>query len=180
MRLASRDVAFWIERLALRPHPEGGWFREIYRAPESIDRTALPARYDGARAFATAIYFLLASEDVSALHRLRSDEIWHFHTGSTLTIVTLDDAGTRGEIALGPGAARGEEWQATVASGVWFGAMVTAPRSFALVSCTVAPGFEFADFEIGDRAALLRRYPQHRATIERLTRVDGGAPTGGA
>jgi hypothetical protein len=74
MRQASRDAAFWIERLALRPHPEGGWFRETYRAPESIDRAALPARYDGARAFATAIYFLLASEDVSVLHRRSTRE----------------------------------------------------------------------------------------------------------
>lgn len=175
MSLLSAEAARWIERLDLRPHPEGGYFRETYRAAESVARAALPSRYDGSRVFMTAIHFLLPSGEISSLHRLRSDELWFFHAGSALTLVTLADDGALAEMRLGPGADRGERWQATVAAGHWFGAMVEALDSFALVGCTVAPGFEFVDFELGERAALLRRFPQHRATIERLTHVLPGA-----
>jgi predicted cupin superfamily sugar epimerase len=169
----SGEAARWIERLALVPHPEGGYFRETYRAAESIAAAALPARYAGARAFATAIHFLLPSAEVSALHRLRSDELWFFQAGSALTLVLLDDAGTLEEVTLGTAVERGERLQASVRAGVWFGAMVTMPGSFALLGCVVAPGFEFADFELAERAALVRRFPRHRATIERLTRAGG-------
>ena len=165
----SAEAARWIERLDLGPHPEGGYFRETYRAAESVDRAALPLRYDGPRAFMTAIFFLLPGGEISALHRLRSDELWFFHAGSALTVVTLAEDGALVETRLGPDADRGECWQATAGAGQWFGAMVEAPQSFALVGCTVAPGFEFADFELAERAALVRRFPQHRATIERLT-----------
>jgi predicted cupin superfamily sugar epimerase len=165
----SAEAARWIERLDLRPHREGGYFRETYRAAESVARAALPPRYDGPRAFMTAIYFLLPGGEISALHRLRSDELWFFHAGSALTVVTLAEDGALVETRLGPDVDRGERWQTIVGAGHWFGAMVEAAHSFALVGCTVAPGFEFADFELGERGALVRRFPQHRATIERLT-----------
>ena len=163
-----------IALLELKPHPEGGYFRETYRAGETIAREALPGRYDGPRAFATAVYFLLPSGHVSALHRLRSDELWFFHAGSALIVTSIAPDGTLVEARVGADPARGQYLQISVAAGCWFGAAVDAPDSFALVGCVVAPGFEFADFELGDRAALARRFPQHRGVIERLTHPSSG------
>ena len=159
-----------IQALELAPHPEGGWYRETYRAAESIPRAGLPARFAGARAFATAIYFLLDATTFSALHRIRSDELWHFYAGSPLTLHLLTPAGEHRRLALGAEPARGAAFQATVPAGCWFGAEVERPGDFALVGCTVAPGFDFADFELGARAELCRSYPAHRDLIERLTR----------
>jgi predicted cupin superfamily sugar epimerase len=170
-RVLRAEAARWIARLDLRPHPEGGYYRETYRAAESIARDALPSRYDGPRAFATAVYFLLPSGEISALHRLRSDELWFFHRGSPLRVVTLDDDGTLDEQLLGLDGDGDARFQATVAAGRWFGASVDGPDSFALVSCVVAPGFEFADFELADRATLVARHPRHAAVITRLTRA---------
>jgi predicted cupin superfamily sugar epimerase len=167
------DAAFWIERLDLRPHPEGGYFRETYRAAETIAGAALPARFDGPRPFATAIYFLITRDAFSALHRIRSDELWHFYAGDAVTLVVLDAEGTGRLITerLGREPARGEFPQVVIPAGVWFGAEVVSFGRFALLGCTVAPGFDFADFELGERASLLRQYPQHRGAIERLTRA---------
>ncbi len=167
------DAAFWIERLDLRPHPEGGYFRETYRASEQVAADALPARFEGARAFGTAIYFLLTRDAFSAFHRIRSDEIWHFYAGDPITLAILDADG-KGRLAtqsLGRDPARGEFPQAVIPAGAWFAAEVASAGRFALVGCTVAPGFDFADFELGERARLRDRYPQHRGVIERLTRA---------
>lgn len=167
------DAAFWIERLDLRPHPEGGYFRETYRAAETIAGTALPARFVGARPFATAIYFLITRDAFSAFHRIRSDELWHFYAGGAVTLAILDADGT-GRLttaSLGRDPARGESPQVVIPAGAWFAAEVASSGSFALVGCTVAPGFDFADFELADRASLLGQYPQHRGAIERLTRT---------
>jgi predicted cupin superfamily sugar epimerase len=164
------DAAFWIERLDLRPHPEGGYFRETYRSSETIAATALPARFGGARAFATAVYFLITRDAFSAFHRIRSDELWHFYAGDAVTIAILDAAGKLTTESLGRDPARGESPQVLIPAGAWFAAEVASSGSFALVGCTVAPGFDFADFELGARATLLRDYPQHRGVIERLTR----------
>lgn len=167
------DAAFWIERLDLRPHPEGGYFRETYRASEVIAHAGLPERFEGARSFATAIYFLLTRDAFSAFHRIRSDELWHFYAGAPITIAILDAGGT-GRLAtqsLGRDPTRGESLQVVVPAGAWFAAEVASAGAYALVGCTVAPGFDFADFELGARADLLERYPQHRGVIERLTRV---------
>ena len=167
------DAAFWIERLDLRPHPEGGYFRETYRASESIAAAGLPERFGGARAFATAIYFLLTRDAFSAFHRIRSDELWHFYAGSPITLAVLDAEG-KGQLAtyaLGRDPTRGESLQVVVPAGAWFAAEVASAGAYALVGCTVAPGFDFADFELGARAQLLEHYPQHRGVIERLTRA---------
>jgi uncharacterized protein len=172
MTFAGGDAAEWIARLGLAPHPEGGWFRETYRASELITADALPARFGGARNLATAVYFLITSEAFSALHRIRSDELWHFYAGApvTLTLLDADGRGSLAVVRLGCDPAVGALPQVTVPAGAWFGAELTAPRAFALVGCTVAPGFDFSDFELGDREALLQRYPEHRGAIERLTR----------
>jgi len=174
MRALVPEAERWIEQLELQAHPEGGWFRETYRAAGTIARAALPAGYGGPRSFATSVYFLLPSGDVSALHRLRSDELWFFHAGSALVVTSIAPDGALTERRVGPDAARGEHLQATVAAGCWFGAAVEATGSFALVGCVVAPGFDFADFELGQRGALLRAFPQHRAVIERLTHPSAG------
>jgi predicted cupin superfamily sugar epimerase len=161
-------AAEWIERLGLVPHPEGGHYREAYRSAEVVPAAALPPRFGGDRAFCTAIYFLLQGQDFSALHRIKQDEVWHFYDGAALTVHVLDDAGEYSTIHLGRDA--GEEPLGVVPAGRLFGATVRDGRSWSLVGCTVAPGFDFADFELPGRAELCRLYPQHRTVIERLTR----------
>jgi predicted cupin superfamily sugar epimerase len=164
-------AADWIEKLALAQHPEGGYFRETYRAREEIRRDALPGRFGGARPFSTAIYFLLEGSDYSAFHRLRADEVWHFYDGGRLTLYTIDPGGRSSETALGRDAERGESLQAVVPAGCWFAAALHPASPYALVGCTVAPGFGFEDFELARREELTREFPQHAALIERLTRA---------
>lgn len=164
----------YIQTLNLRPHPEGGWYRETYRAAETIPPQGLPARFGAARSFATAIYFLLTADTFSALHRLKADEMWHFYAGSALTVHVIEPAGEHRVLRLGAAIDRGESFQAMVPAGCWFGGRVEAQGGFALVGCTVAPGFDFADFEMGRRDELVRRYPAHKELIEGLTRRDGG------
>lgn len=159
-----------IDGLGLERHPEGGWYRETYRAAETISATALPARFSGARSFATAIYFLLAKGEISALHRIKSDELWHFYSGATLTVHLLFPAGEYRQIRLGADLAGGETFQATVPAGCWFGAEVTGDGAGSLVGCTVAPGFDFADFMMGNRLELVTAFPTHQELIRRLTR----------
>jgi predicted cupin superfamily sugar epimerase len=159
----------WIEALQLRPHPEGGYYRQTYRATEEIRKEHLPQRFSGDRAFSTAIYFLLEGDDCSVLHRIKQDEVWHHYAGSTLLIHVLTPDGQHSAIRLGKNLTAGELPQAVVAAGDLFGAHVSEPNSYALVGCTVAPGFDFADLELPDREELLRRYPQHRQIIEKLT-----------
>lgn len=161
-------AAYWIRHLGLQPHPEGGCFRETYRASESIPNAALPARFAGPRAFGTAIYFLLKHPDVSALHRIRSDELWHFYAGSALTLHLFEPGGSYRRLRLGLRPARGEAPQAVVPAGCWFGAELAQPRTYALVGCTVAPGFDFADFELAQPARLQRRFPRQARLIARL------------
>ena len=160
----------WIDSLQLQRHPEGGWFRETYRSNEVLSRAALPPRFGGIRAFSTAIYFLLEGENFSAFHRLRSDEVWHFYDGDPLVVHVIAPEGSVARILLGCDLDAGQVLQAVVKAGCWFASHVADWSSFALVGCTVAPGFEFADFEMGKRDELLARYPQHPELIERLTR----------
>jgi predicted cupin superfamily sugar epimerase len=160
----------WIDALQLRKHPEGGWFRETYRSKELLSKAALPARFNGDRAFSTAIYFLLDGDDFSALHRIKQDEVWHFYDGSSLTIHVIESAGRHLAIKLGRDLQAAEVPQAVVEAGSFFGTVVNDTRSYALAGCTVAPGFDFADFEMPTREGLCQLYPQHRAIIERLTR----------
>ncbi len=171
---AMTTARHWIESLKLIRHPEGGWYRETYRSPEVIARTALPSRFGGDRVFSTAIYFLLEGDDFSALHRIKADEVWHFYDGQPLTVHVIDPDGRYTSVRLGRDVAAGEQLQAVVPAGNLFGATSAGPGSFALVGCTVAPGFDFADFEMPGREELCRLYPQHRAVIERLTRPVSG------
>jgi predicted cupin superfamily sugar epimerase len=164
------DARRWIEALQLRRHPEGGYFRETYRSAEVLRKETLPARFSGDRAFSTAIYFLLEGDDFSALHRIKQEEVWHFYDGSSLTVHVIDPRGNYTALRVGRDLDRGEVPQAVVMAGCLFGATVNDPGSFALAGCTVAPGFDFADFELPGREELCRLYPQHREIITRLTR----------
>jgi uncharacterized protein len=166
----AKTAAEWIAALHLSPHPEGGFFRETYRAAETITADHLPKRFGGARAFSTAIYFLLPGDQISAFHRIKSDEVWHFYAGGALTLALIHPDGRLEEHRLGPDPGCGERFQVLVPAGCWYGASVNDPDSYALVGGTVAPGFDFADFELADRQALLARFPQHRQVILRLTR----------
>jgi predicted cupin superfamily sugar epimerase len=159
----------WIERLKLQPHPEGGWYRQTYSASLMLPQSALPG-YGGDRAASTAIYFLLAGDQFSALHRLRSDEVWHFYAGSGLIVHAIEPGGRYTQLLLGVDSEAGEQFQAVVPGGCWFGSSLRRPDSFALVGCTVAPAFDFAEFQMAKRDELAAAYPEHRAMINELTR----------
>ena len=155
---AERDI----ERLGLQPHPEGGFYRETFRSAQTV---ATPR---GERSALTSILFLLTSGSFSAFHRIASDEAWHFYRGATIASEIIHPDGTHERRELGAHGAR----QTVVPGGVAFASHVIGHEGggYALVGCDVAPGFEFADFELCDRAALLARHPAHAALIERLTR----------
>lgn len=161
------NAADIIRTLALLPHPEGGWYREMYRSEETVPAAGLPARYAAPRAIATSIYFLLEAGQFSAFHRLRSDEIWFHLAGGDLTVWQIDEAGALHEAAIGPDA---KAWQLTIPRGRWFAARPSDGAPFTLIGCTVAPGFDFADFELARRGDLTARFPAHRSLIEQLTR----------
>ncbi len=164
------DAQYWIDRLDLAIHVEGGYFRETYRSTEYIDKHALPGRFSEDRSFCTAIYFLLHDHQFSAFHRIKQDELWHFYTGDTLIVHIIDPRGNYSRIKLGMKFDDGEVFQAVVPLGSWFGANLQKSDAFALVGCTVAPGFDFGDFEIAERDVLVDLYPEHRQIIEQLTR----------
>jgi predicted cupin superfamily sugar epimerase len=165
-----RDAAYWIEKLDLKHHPEGGYFRETYRSPEVILKQALPERFKSNRVFSTCIYFLLDKAEFSAFHAVRQDELWHFYGGSSLTIHIIDRKARYSAVKLGQNIENNESFQAVVPAGVWFSAAVDDKASYSLVGCTVAPGFEFADFELAERNRLAALYPAHRKLIEKYTR----------
>lgn len=160
MNAPVRDL---VRRFSLLPHPEGGFFRESYRSPEAL---SLPR---GSRSASTAIYFLLPEGSVSKLHRIQSDEVWHFYLGGPLRLTELHPDGGRREVVLGQDVKKGQLLQHVVSAGVWFGAAPEKGSAYSFVGCTVAPGFDFADFELAVRAELVKRFPLQRAAVERLT-----------
>ncbi|MDK2970550.1 MAG: uncharacterized protein PWP23_305 [Candidatus Sumerlaeota bacterium] len=155
------------QRLNLEPHPEGGWYRETFRSPLSVEHP-----HGGERAASTAIYFLLGAADFSALHRVRSDEVWHWYAGGPLQLHQIDDAGVASVINLGPDLTKCQVPQAVVPAGVWQGARPAPGARWVLCGCTVAPGFDFADFEMPGRAHLLGLYPGLKTLITELTRPE--------
>jgi uncharacterized protein len=167
----KRDAAYWIQKLSLQPHPEGGYYRETYSARLVLAKESLPHEFSGRRPASTAIYFLLEGENFSAFHRLRSDEMWHFYVGSPLVVHVIETEGRHLKIQLGNDPEAGQALQAVVKAGCWFASSVKDGKSFALVGCTVAPGFDFEDFELAKRDELSCRYPDHRELIKKLTRI---------
>ncbi len=164
-----------VERLGLIPHPEGGYYRETHRDSARVARVGPDGSVTAhaSRAASTAIYYLLCDEAYSAWHRIDADEAWHFYAGSPLDIHMLDEAGRLSTCRLGNALEHGEaRFQVIVPAGHWFAAervaVSTEGEPFALVGCTVAPGFEFSAFELADTAALTARYPSHAALLTRL------------
>lgn len=153
----------------MEAHPEGGYFKEVYRAPEVISPDCLPDKYTTSRNYSTSIYFLLRGDQVSKFHRLNSDEVWHFYTGSPLTLHLIDPKGKYEQLLVGPDFEKGYRFQQMVPADTWFGATVDDPDSFTLVGCTVAPGFDFEDFELAKQSELLAQYPDHSEIIKKLT-----------
>lgn len=159
---------YWIQHLKLDPHPEGGFFREIYRSHMEADNKNLPHGYQGTRRFSTSIYYLLRSGDISRFHRLRSDELWYFHYGSPVKIVLIDQEGKRYSKLLGPRPDRAEQPQVIIPAGTIFGAEITESNSFGLYGCMVTPGFEYDDFEIFSKEDLIQSFPNHADIIEKF------------
>ncbi len=156
--------------LGLVPHPvEGGFFRETYRSADLVPADALPARYRGPRAAATAIYYLLTPDTVSAMHRLATDEIFHFYLGDPVEMLQLRPDGSHPVAILGPDLDAGQRPQIVVPREVWQGARLVPGGRFALLGTTVAPGFDYADYETGEREALLASHPDARDLIVALT-----------
>jgi predicted cupin superfamily sugar epimerase len=165
----NKKAKEYIKKLQLKPHPEGGYFKELYRTGEFILPDRLPKRYKSSRTFSTSIYFLLEGNQVSSFHRLKSNELWHFYDGSALIIYTIDEDRGLKKIKLGKNSNEGESFQAQIKHNCWFAAELIDKYSFALVGCTVSPGFEFEDFELGKRDELMKQYPEHKDIIKKLT-----------
>ena len=165
-----QKAEFWIERLQLVRHPEGGYYRETYRSSGSYSFTNTTL-FNGTRSYATAIYYLLKGAEHSKLHRIHSDELWFFHTGDPLNVYVFPKKGEHSSFTLGLSAEKGEILQETVPAESWFGASLEnrEPESYSLVSCVVAPGFEFRDFTFADRTTLLKKFPTYAEIIEHLT-----------
>jgi predicted cupin superfamily sugar epimerase len=155
-----------VTTLSLAPHPEGGFFRETFRAPLRLE--GLP--HGAPRSASTSIYFLLPAQTFSAWHRVAgSDEVWNHYAGDPLELHVLDPEGRHEQLVLGRDVGSGERPQHVVPAGNWQAGRPLGER-YALCGCTVSPGFDFADFSMPSRAALLELFPAHRALVERFTR----------
>ncbi len=153
----------WIQYYDLTPHPEGGYFKQVDKSSDVLDENGKErARY-------TSIYFLLTDDNPSRFHRLTADGIWYFHVGAPLTVHMISPEGHYETVKLGTNPQNDEQLQFTVPAGYIFGSTVDTADSYALVSCMVAPGFEFEDFELFHREDLLEQYPQHEPIITHLT-----------
>ena len=153
-----------VEKLGLQEHPEGGFYKETYRSNQTIETDK-----NVFRNISTAIYFLLENENISLFHRIKSDELWFFHQGEALEIVFIKE-GVLNTIILGNNLENGEEVQATIPANTWFASRVKNLKGYSFVSCTVAPGFDFADFELAKREDLINEFPNLKETIEKFTK----------
>lgn len=153
------SAKYYIEKLKLHSHPEGGFYKETHRSKFKVNTSA------GDRNASTAIYFLIEIGNFSAFHRIKSDEVWHFYDGDDLEIIEIDISGAITITDLGK-----NNFQHTVPAGSWFGSRVKQSGHYALVGCTVSPGFDFNDFEMAKRLELENKFPQHTEIIRQLTR----------
>ncbi len=166
-QLSAEDI---IRLLKLEPlQMEGGYFCQTYRSTEEIPVSALPDRYKRPKLFGTAIYYLLTPEMKSALHRLPTDEIFHFYLGDPVTMLQLHPDGSSQVVTLGSEIDKGQRVQVIVPRGSWQGSILIEGGKFALLGTTMAPGFDYDDYEAGDRQALMDKYPEHKDLIARLT-----------
>jgi predicted cupin superfamily sugar epimerase len=160
----------YINNYNLQKHPEGGWYKETYKSEELIPVNGLPKRFDGERAFSTAIYFLLEQGNFSAFHRIKSDECWHFYAGGALLVYIITPDGLLEVVRLGNKPENNEFFQYVVPANCWFASVPDKGTDFSFVGCTVSPGFDFRDFELAFSSDLLSKYPQHAAVINSLCR----------
>lgn len=162
----NKRAEYWIKKLCLREHPEGGYFVESYKAEKVVN---LPD-YDGPRHACSAIYYLLEGHQFSSFHTMKSDELWHFYAGSNLTLHIIETDGRLNQIILGSDVDNNKEtFQAVVKSGSWFAASINKHNSYSLVGCTVSPGFDYRDWKLVDIEILTKMYPQHKLIIEKYT-----------
>lgn len=166
--MKKRDEHYYIEKLGLLPHKEGGYFKRSFESTELITDQELSVSYDGDRKLYTSIYFLLTSNNISHFHRLKSDELWYFHGGHSLMIHIIDEQGQYKEFKLGLDIENGEVPQVLVPKNCIFGSSVPEENAFALVGCMVSPGFEFTDFELFTQKELLEKYPEHKDIILKM------------
>jgi hypothetical protein len=162
-------ASYFVDKLNLQSHPEGGYFKETYRAADILSKDVLPARFDGDRNTSTSIYFLLEGHQFSAFHRIKSDELWHFYYGVPLMVYIIEPDGTLQTLKIGSDLEESCSFQGTVKAGSWFASKPIKADGFSLVGCTVAPGFDFADFELAGEE-LSQEFPQHQALIQGLIR----------
>jgi len=155
---------YWIDHLNLQPHPEGGYYKEVFRSVHQVTRAGEQA----VKQACTSIYYLLEGKDFSGFHQLASDELWYFHKGAPLHIHVIDHEGTHTTIELSD--SRTGSLQAVIPPNTWFAAEIPSATGFALVSCAVAPGFDFSEFEMAKKEELLIQFPQHANLLERLCR----------
>ena len=159
-----------VEKHELLPHPEGGYYKETYRATEFVSGKDLPERFGGDRFFSTAIYFLIIQGNFSSFHKIKSDECWHFYAGDALHIHVIGLDGKYTLLKLGSNIDNGETFQAIVSAGSWFASENAPGGIYSFVGCTVSPGFDFADFELAKANELAKQYPERKMLIERLCR----------
>lgn len=159
-----------IQHFQLAPHPEGGYFKEVFRSRNGSEFHDETQGIIGFRNYLTGIYFLLTGDSFSAFHRINQDESWHFYLGAPVTIFVINPEGQLTQFKLSNDLNSDTEFQVTIPANHWFAAKVDTSESFAFVGCNVAPGFEFVDFELTDRKQLSSEYPQHASLIRELTR----------
>jgi predicted cupin superfamily sugar epimerase len=164
------DATYWIDKLRLSRHVEGGAFREVYRSDLVLQRKSLPLFFQGDRNAATHIYFLLRQDEFSAFHRIAADELWHFYAGDPLLVYEIMHNGRLVTHRLGNDPEKGESFHAVIRAGNWFASAPAEGGEYALAGCTVAPGFDFADFELADRGVLVSQYPGYTDLIKKYTR----------
>lgn len=169
--ILNEQGKYWIEKLNLRRHSEGGFFIETYRSERHVN---LP-EYDGPRSACTAIYYLLIGDDVSFFHRIMSDEIWHFYAGSSLSLHIIEEEEETKliEIRLGSNIDNNETFQTVIKSGSWFASVINRD-SYSLVGCTVSPGFDYRDWQLGELQTMKRLYPQYKSIIEKYAKPISG------
>jgi len=160
----TKNAAYWIQHLDLGPHPEGGYYKEVFRSKQQVVRSGT----DEMKQACTSIYYLLEGADYSGFHRIASDELWYFHKGEPLLIHIIDENGGYSSIELSDKSSG--VLSAVVEAGLWFASEIPSRNGFTLVSCAVAPGFEFSEFEMANKQALMLLYPQHAGLFDRLCR----------
>ncbi len=157
-----KDAKYWVNKLKLLQHPEGGYYKEIYRSAN----TFIPAEIGEYRNYITSIYFLIEEGNVSHFHSIKQDELWFYHAGAPLSVYCINNDGSLNLLKIGPNPEKGEVLQAMVPANRIFGSKSSG--EFSLVSCVVAPGFDFADFKLYQKSELLKLYPQHKEIIDEL------------